>query len=443
MLKNRVFHRLAFGVLYSLLSSSLALADLQTLYGLGSWNSALVGANRTEAKEAFMASYNPATMSFVEKSLFSLGYQASHDSFKSIDNVVVSNEYIGGTSTTGNVDVDVEDTNAIYASGIFALGTTDKKFRMGFTFGMPLDKLVGVETQSTYQPQYTMYFADTQRIIMNTSASWLQRDNLAIGIGAHLFLVTGSTLRSILPASSGGEDRTSSIDMKLEVKLSVIPSFGMLYKWNKEHSTALTYFGERDADLVFSAKNDVNVLSSNPIPINFEGYSSLYYDPETISLSHSYASLKWSWYNTLDWERWSHFQSAVVRIKFESSTTFGQFPIDSQYSDILTFRTGFEIPSGEASWQLGYAYRPSPVPEPESNTNFLDSDKHLLGLGYSKKVQDPMGFFKDKIQMHLSLQGHYLVEKKVEKQDATDIGAPGYSIGGWVLAYGLSFGVPF
>ena len=95
---------LYFGLLFYCAN---VLADVQSLYGLGAWNTSLAGANRTEAKEAFMSSYNPAVMSFTDESVFSLGFLSAFDNFNSINSVVVSNEYIGGTTNWVNGDSSI------------------------------------------------------------------------------------------------------------------------------------------------------------------------------------------------------------------------------------------------------------------------------------------------------------------------------------------------
>ncbi len=113
----------------------------------------------------------------------------------------------------------------------------------GLNLAMPTQKMLGVETQSSYYPQYAMYFADTQRMMMNFAYGWKYSDTLSVGLGLHFYLVTGSTVRTVLPATDPSDRRTSNLDVKLEVKPAVAPSLGLIQKFGNGHTMMFSYIG--------------------------------------------------------------------------------------------------------------------------------------------------------------------------------------------------------
>ena len=238
-----------------LLLSLNARADLQSLYGLGSSSAALVGSNRTKPTEAFLSSYNPAVLAEFADSTVSLGWQGSYDQFDKLKDVVIDNETIGGSNTNnrGNVDTNVDDTNVAMLSAAFRLHASKNNKTFGFNLAIPTQKILGVETQSSYYPQYAMYFADTQRMMMNFAYGWKYSETLSVGVGIHMYLVTGSTVRSVLPATDPMDRRTSNLDVKLEVKPSVAASIGLIEKLEYGNTLTFSYIGERNAKLAFDA----------------------------------------------------------------------------------------------------------------------------------------------------------------------------------------------
>jgi hypothetical protein len=442
---SKIIRNSSIGLSILLLSSLNAKADLQSLYGLGSSSAALVGANRTKPTEAFMSSYNPAVLAEFPDSTVSFGWQGSYDHFDKLKDVVIDNETIGGSNTNnrGNVDTNVDDTNVAMVSAAFRLHASKNNKTLGLNLAIPTQKVLGVETQSSYYPQYAMYFADTQRMMMNFAYGWKYSDTLSVGLGIHMYLVTGSTVRSVLPATDPSDRRTSNLDVKLEVKPSVAPSFGMIKKFDYGNTAMFSYIGERDAKLALDSRNAVNVLSASPIPVNFNGSSSLYYDPEIFSLSYNKAFLTWDYFLTVDFERWSKFAGSNVIMKFDADTSFEQIVEDTRYNDIFAVRTGSTFYGSHSEYNVGLGYRPSPVPRPTGNTNFLDADKIMLGLGYTRELQ-PIEGFTDKVSnLSFHVQGHYLIPKKVTKTDNTLIGSPGYTMEGFVVSYGISYSMNF
>jgi long-subunit fatty acid transport protein len=429
-------------MIFLLLFSLQSFADLQSLYGVGSSSTALLGANKNLPYEASSSLYNPAMQNLYKDTQLNLGWTHAATDFDKPQDVVIENEFIGGSNTnnTGNVDTDVDDTSNVFLSSVFVFERKGKKKSVGVHLSIPTEKIVGVETQSAYYPQYAMYFADTQRITLSSAYAWSASENLHIGLGFNFYMTTGSTIQTTLPASDASNPRTSTVDIKLEVKPSIAPTFGMIWNPAEVHFIGLNYVGERDAEMVFDANNNVNVLSTSPIPVNFVGSSSLYYDPEVISLGYSYQGISWDFHASVDWERWSKFSGSSVTMVFDSNTSFEQFLDPSDYKDIVTPKVSLAYKFGANDYYFGLGYRPSPVPEPIGNLNYIDADRYMVGLGYGRKLDGVPLLTDGPSQIFIHMQAHTLKDESVTKT-GNQIGAPGYSVGGTVYSAGISWNI--
>ncbi|MDD5712081.1 MAG: outer membrane protein transport protein [Smithellaceae bacterium] len=67
------------------------------------------------------------------------------------------------------------------------------------------------------------------------------------------------------------------------------------------------------------------------------------------------------------------------------------------FSDTINYRAGIEYRiSRSASLLAGYYYQPTPVPDQSGRkTNFLDMDKNVFSIGFTKTFRDPFHFIKD------------------------------------------------
>ena len=112
-----------------LLFSLQSFADLQSLYGVGSSSTALLGANKNLPYEASSSLYNPAMQNLYKETQLNLGWTHAVTDFDKPQNVVVENEFIGGSNTnnTGSVDTDVDDTSNVFLSSVFIFERIESK----------------------------------------------------------------------------------------------------------------------------------------------------------------------------------------------------------------------------------------------------------------------------------------------------------------------------
>jgi long-subunit fatty acid transport protein len=418
-----------------------ALADIGTLYGYSSRSSSLAGANKAHQMDAFSVLSNPALMSMSDESRFTAAFIGAYEEFADLNDVVVDNVFVGASSTEyGDVDTDVPDT-LNYGIGLSVpIKKGQNRINVGLGFLAPIDKVMSPQTKDYFSPQYAMYLADTQRMSLGFGLAYKAGEKFRVGLAGQVYLNTGATVRARLPQKDdamSGQKQTVTMNMKMDVRPSLAPIVGLHYELSENSLLAMSYAFERDYRVDFDFGTDIYLLGS-PSALDFNGLGSLFYDPALASLNYSYLWARYALHFGIEAEFWSGFDGHVLKADFKSFRgSFYQYPQSSNHHDIYVPRLGFEMTLGK--WQLrsGYAYRSSPVPGSSGKINFLDSDRHILGLGFGR-VFRRMNWLEGPVEFDFHLQGQYLVPRRVDKLDPTDLGGPGYDIEGWVLGYGIT-----
>jgi len=416
-------------------------ADLTGTYGFGSTTAALAGANRARSYDGFTMEKNPALMS-ESGSRTSYGLLGSQSYFDGISNVVVDNTYIGGKRTVGSVDTKISDTFNFLFGSVWAIGKSTHNYRLGAAFSIPVDKFAEGTTKDTYEPQYAMYMSDSQRVTLSVGGSATLVPSLNLGLGAVYYMQQGATLISRMPLDGGaGNPHTSTINFKDTAKPSLAAIVGMAWDIDENDTVALNYVGVRDQKLTTYADNQIGFINSGNVPLDLTTTASIFYDPEVWSLGYVRQLGATDLNFAVECERWSKFSGANAHISFITLTPqLTQYPEDTSYHDIWVPRIGISTPGFGGTVRAGYAYRPSPTPALNGQTNFVDSDRHILAMGYGFPSK-LFGMLEDAVQIETHVQGQYLVPKDVLKDDPNSIGAPGYKVRGFVVSYGLNINV--
>ena len=109
------------------------------------------------------------------------------------------------------------------------------------------------------------------------------------------------------------------------------------------------------------------------------------------------------------------------------------------FHDIVTPRVAHEFQVGSNSTlRVGYAYRPGVTDAPDTGPgNYVDPSKHIFNLGVGFAFRHFMGK-EVATRLDFNASYHQLVEQKVTKTQANEIGAPGYTVGGKIYGGGIS-----
>jgi long-subunit fatty acid transport protein len=225
----------------------------------------------------------------------------------------------------------------------------------------------------------------------------------------------------------------------MNVKPAISPLAGIAWQPNEADSWSLNYEGVRDHKVATTFQSEMDVGVVKPT-IVIDSSASMFYDPETFSLGYAHDYGSGDFLVGVDYERWSRFSGSYLKLDVKQGSNWIQYPLDSGYHDTWVPRVGFTHRFGEDRWSFGYAFKPSPTPSLEKQTNFVDSDRHIVGTGYEVDTRI-FGLLDKPVKFDFHLQAHYLIPKDITKENPTDIGGPGYQVKGWVFSYGVNLNV--
>ncbi len=418
-------------------------AELRSQFGVGSASAALTGSDRAKAYDGLTVLNNPALMSEQLDGKLTLGFMGVFDQFESTPNIVVNNTNLGAaTRETGTVPTDVPDVYLLALGAVLPIGKSENQYRLGLSLVTPVTKLAAPASQDYYTPQYALYNADSQRLVLGLGFSFKPHDLISVGFGGQLFTTMGTTVNTRFPQRPA----TSRINQATEVQPAFAPQVGVVFRPALHHRLSLHWIMERDYRVDFESRNSIYLINGSA-PFNFRGSQSLFYDPEVWTAAYCLEVGRFDIHTAIEYERWSHFDGQVVQVGFDTlGNLFAQDRPDTRYRDILVPRLGLQwrIAPRHAA-RTGYAYRPSPVPDLSGETNFLDTDRHILGAGHTWKTPWSIGGQDLRLDWHL--QVHYLNPRQVNKRNSSSVGAPAVpggppmTVAGWVWNYGFTLSV--
>lgn len=426
--------RIPLLLLFSILWGQFSWASNGSFYGLGAKSIAQGNAVLTRPIDAYSQFYNPALMAWQPDTLVSTGIQGAITSFKPITSVLTDKPDLGGSA---NEYTDVSTNTPDTFIGVIALQvplskTSKKPIHVGLHFSTPIEHMILMETQDPFLPQYSMYLADSQRVGAMFSLAKGLSEKLAVGLGLDMFLSAAASETARLP--SGGN---STSRMKMTAKPGFSPVIGLSYKFSDEWSSALVWRDKKDYRIEMALTNSINILST-PSPLLMSLNGSLYYDPMTVSLGVSRQMERHAFEIGARYEHWETFSGTAIQMNFGNfQSSLSQNLPDSRFHNVINLLAGYEYQASDSDdIRLGYGFLPSPVPHQTGDTNYLDSDRHVLSLGYGKTLTPE--FVGGRLSLDAAAFVHLLRTKEIVKVSSDSIGAPGYTIGGTVYGYALT-----
>lgn len=448
----------AMAILVSLGAQTIpAQANISRISGLNPVASGAGGTVAASSANAFSASENAALLaspSFRRLQL-SYGWVFLFPYLTPISNVVVENNTVSDKNRSAAVDLGYRATQGQALGFRYQLFPDIMNTSLGVSTFFPWSALAYFDTGETFVPEYIM------------DRSRTQRPELQLGVGlepwTHFYAGAGIKVAYSLTAKANVFLQTNPIkpsSMRFAASLQPYPvpafslgyapdegfcagcTFGVVANFPADHATVM--------DLTASSRvfGDTAALSFQML-----GLSSMYFDPWTFQLGVGIPHFKYGRLKAeASFERWSTFKAPTIMIGNTSTSvcengTFCPLQISpsqgigTAFQDIWSFRLGEEwaLPeSGAYRWILraGAAYRPSILKQTAASTgnyNFLDPSRwmYTLGVGISKS---PWSF-------DLFLAYHQLETQTVTKASSTDIGAPGYTAGGYFLGGGGALSV--
>lgn len=172
----------------------------------------------------------------------------------------------------------------------------------------------------------------------------------------------------------------------------------------------------------------------------------IFYDPHTLRLGTQFSHGDFEFYSGVEYQMWTNYKAPTMSVAKNGgvivpSTNYEKIVTRDTINPRLGVKYNF---TNRWSTLLGAQYRMTLKGDFSGSGNSIDSNT-IVGTG---GLQYRMVIWSKDVHLGASLQYHHMMDKRVTKTTnqengtaGSKIGAPGYDIGGYILAG--SFGVKF
>ena len=426
-----------------LVASTQTFASYPELFGASFSTSGIGNQANMNANDPSNNYYAPSVLGFSDK--FNVLAQATSTAthFKPISNITVTNSTNSNTNpTTGNAKTDYQKFYGsslhigLPVGGQYHLGT------LGLSLFMPIGHLTQTNSGDAFLPEYVMYHSRFQRTsaYLNFAKKW--GDDFAWSLGTVIGFQATAEVRTNMSLNGANYGSWARGQAK------VSPSLGLIASATKTFDSTSLYFTYQQ-EMKSNLKTTVLGEITNPslALINSTLTSMIYYDPHTFRLGTTHTIGDAEFFLGAEYMMWSNYKTPIMKV--EKST--GVVVPSSNYEklttrDTINPRVGLKYNLTDRwSTLLGAQYRMTPLKGDFSGSgNSVDVDT-VVGTG---GLQYRMVIWSKDVHLGASFQYHHLLEKDVKKTDGQEngtagpkIGAPGYKVGGYIIAG--AFGVKF
>ena len=230
----------------------------------------------------------------------------------------------------------------------------------------------------------------------------------------------------------------------------VSPSLGAIVSVTKRFDFMTAYFTYQQ-EMKSNLKAIVHGEITNPSLALFDASmnSMIFYDPHTFRLGTQFSGGDFEFYAGVEYQMWTNYKAPTMEVVKNG----GVIVPSSNYEKIKTRdtinpRVGVKYNiTNRWSTLLGAQYRMTPLEGDFSGSgNSIDADT-IVGTG---GVQYRMVIWSKDVHLGASLQYHHMMDKHVTKSANQEngtagpkIGAPGYDIGGYILAGSMGVKINF
>jgi hypothetical protein len=440
------FH-LFIGLVVSLAQMERVQASGLLFYGTNSQQSAL-GTLPTLLKgphqyKSFEGASTPATLTQSKTPSLSYQVMGARSFFDSTGEIRQSNARIAqpqGTTEFGNVDTDMEDL-LLHGLSLSARISKSPEIYLGISALFPVERLALVDSGPAYRPHYALYDNQAQRPHANFGLGFPINDHLSFGAGGKLYTSVNATSEFILSVE---DDKTTHAQIEIRAKQKFAPILSLLYAQDDFWASSLTARYQTDWGSKVNAIARIPGSGSSTIPVAMNTVNTLYFEPSELEwASQLKISDTFQILGGVSYQLWEEYTSPRVTVSAvgadpnvdEEPTVDLQNVIVPKLASIQRWNDSFET-------RVGLAYFPSPFKDLASgDINTVHTDLAVAGLGFGLNAGRPFKMAYP-LMIDFHTQYHHLFDKNVEKS-GTQIGAPGYKLGGSVIAYGISASTQF
>jgi long-chain fatty acid transport protein len=427
--------RAAWGAMIGLLvfcASRGANASPADLYGFGPRGQSMAGMGAAIGR-GFETTYgNPALLSFTHQRELSIGWQSVAFALNA-----------DGPNAPG--DLSDEGVAGTFIGAVLPIpfgGFLEDRVTLG----------VGVFTPSALIARARVLYPERAQFPLLTDRSQTLNFNMGLGVDiGHGIRIGGGALALaeltgtvVVRTDSSGRVGTTVDDQLIA---TYAPIFGVAYQLSEETELGLTFRGALEAD--FDVVVQVYDLGSLVVPdLNISGVAQ--YDPLQVQAEIGHRIGDVTLAGGVTWKHWSAFegwQRATVECPSSQPDCEALVADDVGFHDIVIPRVGvmydFALDSNaKAQFRAGYAFEASPVPEQTGASNYLDSTRQVVSVGYGLELAEPL----PPIRLDLFYQQHILMPREHTKDEGVDpanVGSPHIESSGFVYNTGVIAGVKF
>jgi long-subunit fatty acid transport protein len=432
-------------ILFIVLSFTLknANASYPELFGASYSTTGIGNQANFDANDPSNNYYAPALLAFTDK--FNVLAQASSTAthFKSIDNIVVTNSTnSSGTTTTGKANLSYPKFYGMALHASVPLGGNRHLGSLGLSVFLPIGDLVLTNSGDPYLPEYVMYKSRHQRTsaYINFAKKW--SDDLAFSAGVLLGFQATAEVRTNLSLNGANYGSWARAQSKVSPSIGAIVS---MVKTFDEAAISLSYQQEMKSNLKATVYGEITNPSLALLDTNMT--TMIFYDPHTFRVGGTLKFEDLELFTGVEYLMWSGYKTPLVNV----AKNGGVVVPSSNYETVVTRdtinpRIGLKYNITDRwSTLLGAQYRMTPFEGNFSGSgNSIDTNSLIASTG----LQYRMVIWSKDVQIGTAFQYHHLEDKKVVKTTGQEngtagskIGAPGYTIGGYIL--GASVGVKF
>jgi hypothetical protein len=461
-MRSRACLTLALSVALALVARG-ARANPLDAFGFGSRGTSMGGAVAADVSDFSAGYYNPAGLARAHGFELSAGYFRSDHSL-----------YMNGQNN------GVDPVKGLVGGAVVPGKILDVPFAVGVGIHLPDDRLARVRALAQDQPRWEMYDNRNQRLWFGV--------NLAVSPTPWLQLGGGVTM---MAATVAGLDISGDFDLfkpyesslrhqvQADLKLVAYPDFGARVQVSKRVTLALVYRGQFQMDLKVNAQVHAGAAlgtASNPngtgipqVDLTTVGLG-LHTDtidsflPQQVVAGSSFqitddlrANLDVTWVN------WSAYVAPVTRIDTQLNIPppKGGWPSGIQppaqpapivilpisIQDRFVPHVGVEWraiarPSWEGFLRGGYEFDKSPIGAQTGQTNYVDSDRHVISTGIGVRLIHPGEVLPGDVRFDVHAQLSVLPDITVLKTDPSDL-VGNYTAGGHIWNFGGTATVGF
>lgn len=418
-----------------LVLSVKSLASLPENFGTGPSTTSIGNQSNMDADDPSNLYFNPALLGFSKTIGISASSVLIKRDFENINNIVTENSSNSTNSspTYGSADMNYQ---SIY-SGMFNF-ILPIKFEnsgaLGISYFSPLGKVLESDSGDPALPEYVMHRARYRRSQIYLNYGLPLFDNWAISLGAHVGFQASARVKTRVSLSNNYGSNAAS-------QTKVTPSLGAIIGVAKKEIDWMAYFTfqqEMKQNLETLATGDI---SDPPLTlINLGIDSVMYYDPHIFRFGYSHIISDFTFFSTVEYQLWENFKTPALVVSNKGGTVKGSSNYDSiKMRNILVPKIGVKYnPIDNWNFMGGISYRQTPFDHSlDQSGNSIDTNSLNIsgGLTFDFKM------FKRDLQIGFSALYSKLEEKTVSKSSGQEngntglkIGAPGYKVGGSVMA---------